>query len=138
MREAAATLIPGSVSARDGVNRNRSVSQSARVLPIVLIARLSCGVVFGQAVSQIDVVDVKDTNSLSKHGMNYYDYNTGVTPSANPDLQQGATESANFQSAESAVRLVSVMRQFEMLQRAVTIGGDMSRRAIEQVAKVTA
>jgi len=29
------------------------VSQSARVLPIVLIALLSCGVVFGQAVSQI-------------------------------------------------------------------------------------
>lgn len=92
----------------------------------------------GQAVSQIDVVDVKDTNTLTKHGMNYYDYNSGVTPSANPELQQGATESANFQSAESAVRLVSVMRQFEMLQRAVTIGGDMSRRALDQVAKVTA
>ena len=36
-----------------------------------------------------------------------------------------------------AVRLVSVMRQFEMLQRAMTIGGDMNRRSVEEVAKVT-
>ena len=36
----------------------------------------------------------------------------------------------------SAVRLISVMRQFEMLQRAVSLGGEMNRRAIEEVAKV--
>jgi flagellar basal body rod protein FlgG len=34
------------------------------------------------------------------------------------------------------VRLVGVMRQFEMLQKAVALGSDMSKQAIEQVAKV--
>jgi flagellar basal body rod protein FlgG len=34
------------------------------------------------------------------------------------------------------VRLVSVMRQFEMLQKAVTLGAEMNRRAIEEVARV--
>jgi len=29
------------------------------------------------------------------------------------------------------------MRQFESLQKAMTIGNDMNRRAVEQVAKVT-
>jgi hypothetical protein len=31
---------------------------------------------------------------------------------------------------------VSVLRQFEMMQKAVSIGTDMNKRAIEEVAKV--
>jgi flagellar basal body rod protein FlgG len=93
----------------------------------------------GQTVAQIDVVDVKDATSLSKHGMNYFEFSpAGVTPSTDSRLEPGSLETANFQSAESAVRLVSVMRQFEMLQRAVTIGADMGRRTVDEVAKVTA
>ncbi len=37
---------------------------------------------------------------------------------------------------ESAVKLVGVMRQFEMLQKAMTLGSEMNKRAIEEVAKV--
>jgi flagellar basal body rod protein FlgG len=37
--------------------------------------------------------------------------------------------------ADSAVRLISVMRQFEMLQRAVTVDTEMNKAAIEQVAR---
>ena len=57
-------------------------------------------------------------------------------PSADASLQQGNLEASNTGSAEAAVRLVSVMRQFEMLQKAVSIGTDMNKRAIEEVAKV--
>jgi hypothetical protein len=32
--------------------------------------------------------------------------------------------------------MVSVLREFEMLQKAMTLGGEMNRRAIEEVAKV--
>jgi flagellar basal-body rod protein FlgG len=52
-------------------------------------------------------------------------------------VEQGKIESSNVVAAESAVRLVGVMRQFEMLQRAVTLNADMNRRAVEEVAKVT-
>jgi flagellar basal-body rod protein FlgF len=51
-------------------------------------------------------------------------------------VEQGKLESSNVGSAESSVRLVSVMRQFEMLQKAVSLGTEMNREAIEQVAKV--
>jgi len=50
--------------------------------------------------------------------------------------EQGKLETSNTGTAESAVRLVSIMRQFEMLQKAVLIGNDMTKQAIEQVAKV--
>jgi len=45
-------------------------------------------------------------------------------------------EASNTGSAEAAVRLISVMRQFEMLQKAVSLGAEMNRRAVEEVAKV--
>jgi hypothetical protein len=51
-------------------------------------------------------------------------------------VAQGQLETSNNGPTESAVRLVSVMRQFEMLQKAVTLGAEMNRKAIEEVAKV--
>ena len=92
----------------------------------------------GQTLAQIEVVDVKDVTNLSKHGMNYFTFSsTGVTPATDLRFEAGSLETANFQPAESAVRLVAVMRQFEMLQRAVNIGADMGRRIVDQVAKVS-
>ena len=38
--------------------------------------------------------------------------------------------------AESAVRLVGLMRQFEMLQKAISITTDMNKKALEDVARV--
>ena len=51
-------------------------------------------------------------------------------------MAQGKLESSNVGPAESAVRLVSVMRQFEMLQKAVTLGGQMNQSAVEEIARV--
>ena len=51
-------------------------------------------------------------------------------------VEQGKLESSNAGSADSAVRLVGVMRQFESLQKAAVLAGEMNRQAIEQVAKV--
>jgi flagellar basal-body rod protein FlgF len=61
-----------------------------------------------------------------------------VKPTIPPgtSVEQGKLEASNTGTAESAVRLITIMRQFEMLQKAVLIGNDMSKQAIEQVAKV--
>jgi flagellar basal-body rod protein FlgG len=50
---------------------------------------------------------------------------------------QGKLEESNVGAPEAAVRLVSLMRQFETLQKAITIGGEMNRRAVEEVARPT-
>jgi flagellar basal body rod protein FlgG len=50
-------------------------------------------------------------------------------------VHQGKLEAANISPAEGAVRLVTVLRQFEMLQKAIMIGGEMNRRS-EDVARV--
>ncbi|WP_416383261.1 flagellar basal body rod C-terminal domain-containing protein [Parvimonas sp. D4] len=45
-------------------------------------------------------------------------------------------EASNVGTAESAVRLVGIMRQFEMLQKAIGISAEMNRRTMEEVARV--
>jgi flagellar basal-body rod protein FlgF len=93
----------------------------------------------GAIIGKLEVVDFTSTAGLSKQGSNYFrstDPKVKPAPAADANLQQGSLEASNTGSAEAAVRLVSVMRQFEMLQKAVSIGADMNKRAIEEVAKV--
>jgi flagellar basal-body rod protein FlgF len=89
-------------------------------------------------VATLALVTFDDLGTLSKYGKTYFKAPQGVTakPVATPEVQQGRLEDANVTAGESAVRLVSVMRQFEMLQKAVSIGSDMNKRALEQLASV--
>jgi flagellar basal-body rod protein FlgF len=91
----------------------------------------------GALAGRLEVVDFPAA-ALAKQGDNYFRAAGGsAAPAAsNASVEQGRLEASNTGSAESAVRLVSLMRQFEMLQKAVGLAGDMSRKAIEEVAKV--
>lgn len=91
----------------------------------------------GQTIGQLDMVSFADSHSLTKQGSSYFKYNgedrdIKVAPG---EAQQGRIETSNVGSAESAVRLVTVMRQFEMLQKAISIGSDMNKEALEEVAR---
>ncbi len=92
----------------------------------------------GEQVAMLGIAAFSDLQELQKQGANYYRFTLSSLPPqlTSPEVHQGALESANAQPAEAAIRLVGVMRQFEMLQKAMNIGGDMSRRSIEEVAKV--
>ena len=93
----------------------------------------------GVVTGKLEIVDFSSTAGLSKQGSNYFRANDpAVLPTApsGTSVEQGNLETSNTGTAESAVRLVSVMRQFEMLQKAVTLGTEMNKKAIEEVAKV--
>jgi len=92
----------------------------------------------GQSLGQVQLVDFKDPSALVKLGNNYF-RNGGDQPpvdTTNTQIHQGKIEASNISASQAAVRLVSVMRQFEMMQKAISISGDMSRKAIEEVARV--
>jgi flagellar basal body rod protein FlgG len=92
----------------------------------------------GQPLGQLDLVAF-DKGGVNKEAGNYFAATPGaVARPAKGDILQGKVESSNVSAPEAAVRLVAIMRQFEMLQKAMTIGGDFNRAAIEQVAKVAA
>jgi len=92
----------------------------------------------GQDLAQLQLVNFTDTSSLIKQGSNYFQNTSDQQPAKAGDLKlyQGKVEASNVGASQAAVRLVGVMRQFEMMQKAITISGDMSRKAIEEVAKV--
>lgn len=93
----------------------------------------------GRVVGKLQIADFTNRGDFVKQGNNYFQ---AARPDVQPGAPQGSTveqgklEASNTGTAESAVRLVSVMRQFEMLQKAVSLGADMNRQAVEQVAKV--
>ena len=93
----------------------------------------------GNVAGQLSVVDFASASGLVKQGHNYFRLaDPTMSPAAAPgvSIEQGKLEASNTGAADAAVRLVSVLRQFEMLQRAVSLASDMNRRAVEEVAKV--
>jgi flagellar basal-body rod protein FlgF len=95
----------------------------------------------GQTLGQIQVVDFADTSALTKMGSSYFrvtDPKVKAAPAMDATVGQGKIENSNVAPAESAVRLVDLMRQYEMLQKAVNVAADMNKRAIDQVARVGA
>jgi len=94
----------------------------------------------GVTLGTLEIVNFPDTKALSKQGNNYFrneDPKNQPVPIPETQVEQSKIEGSNVSTAGAAVRLVHVMRQFEMLQKAVTISGDMNKHAVEEVARVT-
>jgi len=96
----------------------------------------------GQNLGQIEIAQLESpTDSLKKLGNTYFaliDKNAAPVGAGNPqdtEVLQGQIEQSNVPSADSAVKLVSLMRQFEMMQKAINLGTEMNKQAISEVAK---
>ena len=93
----------------------------------------------GQSLGKLELVAFSDMAALEKQGNNYFKLgDPGIKPAPATDAQveQAKLENSNVSSADAAVRLVGIMRQFEMLQKAVLLSGEMNKHAIEEVARV--
>jgi flagellar basal-body rod protein FlgF len=94
----------------------------------------------GQEIGKLELVDPGSSASIRRRGHNYFQLTDpkGALKTADAArVNQGRLEAANVSPAQAAVRLVEVLRQFEMLQKALTIGGEMNRRGIEEVTRVS-
>jgi len=96
----------------------------------------------GQDLGQIEIAQpASPADSLKKLGSTYFalvDKNSAdATTSNSPDTEvlQGQIEQSNVPVTDAAVKLVSVMRQFEMMQKAINLGTEMNKQAISEVAK---
>ncbi len=90
----------------------------------------------GRIPMKIDVVAFAP-RTVNKEGHNYFVALPGAARRATTSaVHQGKLETSNVAAPESAVRLVSIMRQFEMLQRAASVGNELNKRAMEEIARV--
>jgi flagellar basal-body rod protein FlgF len=92
----------------------------------------------GNTLGQLKVVSISQSDGLTKQSGAYFQLSASAkaTDVADPEIQQGRLESSNVPPAQAAVKLVSVMRQFEMLQKAVLLATQMNERTFSEVAKV--
>jgi flagellar basal-body rod protein FlgF len=94
----------------------------------------------GQPVGKIEIGQIPTAaDQVAKLGTSYFALVSGAgtaTPVPATEVLQGQLEQSNVPVADFAVRLVNVMRQFEMLQKAMNIGSQMSKEAIQEVARV--
>jgi len=93
----------------------------------------------GATIGQIEIADpASNPLAVNKLGNSYYIASTesSVPAAQGTDVLQGQLEQSNVATSESAVKLVGILRQFEMLQKAISVGTDMSKRGLEEVAKV--
>ena len=93
----------------------------------------------GQVLGTIQLKMPADTmGQLEKAGTSYFKVDPAAIPAgaSGAEIEQGFLETSNLSVADAAVRLVSVMRQFEMLQKATNLGSDMNKKVIEEVGRV--
>jgi flagellar basal-body rod protein FlgF len=94
----------------------------------------------GQPIGQLKVVNFQATEPLQKVGNACFlntDPKNAPVAATSVEIHQGKIEASNVPVAEAAMRLVGVMRQFEMLQKAIGISTDMDTKSIQEVARVT-
>ncbi|MBC8166288.1 MAG: hypothetical protein H7Y20_10490 [Bryobacteraceae bacterium] len=92
----------------------------------------------GVSLGRLDVVGFPE-GALDKQGATLFRHSDpakAAIPVPATEVHQGKLEGANVSAPESAARLVNLMRQFESLQRAITMGGEMNRKAIDELARV--
>lgn len=93
----------------------------------------------GQIVGQIEIARMPTSSeAVRKMGHSYFAMLERGAPAQAGEVEvlQAQLEQSNVTVADAAVRLVSVMRQFEMLQKAVNIGAQMNKESIQEVARV--
>jgi len=134
-------LASGQLATADGFVLQNTEGKPITVAPGKAITISTDGTVQQgtQTVGQLKVVNFPATASLEKVGATCFrNLNPKVLPAAaaGVEVQQGKLEGSNVPVAEAAMRLVGVMRQFEMLQKAVGISSEMDSKTIQEVARV--
>ncbi|MBX7133913.1 MAG: flagellar hook basal-body protein [Fimbriimonadaceae bacterium] len=93
----------------------------------------------GITVGRLSIVNPTNPRGLKRRDGVYFAITHEMAKKLEPSsarVQQRATEAVNASIADSAAKLISVLRQFEALQKALQIGGDLGRKAVEEVARV--
>lgn len=95
----------------------------------------------GQALGNLTLADWTKPEALEKQGNTYFrlmDPTLKPSDGSGVEVLQGKLENSNSGPAEAAVQLVGVLRQFEMLQKAVGMAAEMNKKAVEEVARISA
>lgn len=89
-------------------------------------------------VDTVGVVDVNDTDYLSKYGENLYDLVNGgtVTRGTNFQIEQGTLETSNVNVVDEMVSMITIQRAYEAGQKVIQAEDETLEMSTSQVGKV--
>jgi len=91
----------------------------------------------GALVGQLRVVEFDPQATLEERAPGVFVSNSQPKAATNTFVRQGALEAANVNPVESAVELINIQREAEMLHRALSMfHGEMNRVATTELARV--
>ena len=93
----------------------------------------------GHFVGQLQILDFSDPTKLTRANGPYFENSGAQSSSTKPSqavVYQGKVESSNSQPAEASARMVVMLRHYEMLQRAIRLGTEMTQESVQEVARV--
>jgi flagellar basal-body rod protein FlgF/flagellar basal-body rod protein FlgG len=92
----------------------------------------------GAAAGRLKIVDFPATTQLASMGKTYYSAPAGSEiPAAQSSIEQGVVEASNVNPVTSAVELINVQRQAEMMERALSFfNNDLDKTATEDLPRV--
>ncbi len=91
-----------------------------------------------QPLARFDLVTSASPQGLTKQGESYFALSdtASLKRAAGVEVNQGMLEKSNVDPTTGTIALVKISRQFEMLQKALQLHGEMSRRSSEEVGRV--
>jgi flagellar basal body rod protein FlgG len=91
-----------------------------------------------QPLARFDLVTSTSPQGLNKQGESYFALSdtASLKRAASVEVNQGMLEKSNVDPTTGTIALVKISRQFEMLQKALQLHGEMSRRSSEEVGRV--
>ena len=129
----------GRLTTADGYELSTVEPRRIRANPLRSIEIATDGAVRqdGQVLGHLQIAGAVGPEALEKRAGAYFSLSSPTPVPAGPatEVRQGMLEASNTNPAESAIRLISVLRQFESLQRAVQLGSEMNKHAVEEVAR---
>ena len=90
------------------------------------------------ASARLDLVAPANRDELSKRGDSYFALNDASTlkRAGEAEVHQGWLEKSNADPTTGSIQLVKISRQFEMLQKALQLHGEVGKRSSEEVGRV--
>lgn len=87
----------------------------------------------GDELTQFKIVSFADKDELDKIGSNLLRTDVNYNELENPDIVQGFIEESNVNVVQEMVTLISVVRNYEALQKVVQSEDEMTQIAIDKV-----
>jgi flagellar basal-body rod protein FlgF len=90
------------------------------------------------SLARLDLREPADRDQLAKSGNSYFSLSdtAAMKRAAGVEVHQGMLEKSNADPTSGSIQLVKISRQFEMLQKALQLHGEMGKRSAEEVGRV--